>query len=293
MKPQVLFIVNPKSGTPHSKRWVRFAQRILSRNYEVDVVYTQRRGHGYELAVDAVKRGIHIVVAAGGDGTVNEVASALIGTQSVLGIFPSGSGNGLARELGYKPRMTLHTIHALRVGKTADIDFGYANGKPFFCTCGTGFDAEVANQFANNHKRGFWQYLKLCIKIYFGFEPMQCTLKKDDNSEEKREALVINCANIKQFGFGAQIAPKANVYDGLLNVTIVPNIGFWRALGCTIDLFIHQLHHNPAIESFTCKELNLSLPDSASFHIDGDAIDLGGNNQVNIKVGTGLKVIVP
>lgn len=287
----LLFIVNPVSGTSHNKKWVDKALKKLEGIYDIRTRETEYRGHGHVIATEEAEKGTDIVVAVGGDGTVNEIGGALIGTDTTLAIFPMGSGNGLARELGFSTKHADDSINRLHQGNTEMVDYGDADGKPFFCTCGTGFDAEIARLFTGNTKRGFWQYLKLCIKTFFSFKPIDTIIEVDGKKMEKK-AFLLNIANIKQYGFGAQIAPLATVKDGLLDVTLVPPVNLLIALKLTFGMFTHRLHKMRPIETFKCTSLTLTLPKGAPFHIDGDYVEMQSET-ISVKVvPNGLKVIV-
>lgn len=291
-KPNVLFIVNPVSGISKKKGWVQKAVKELDEIYNMQVSETRYAGHAITLANEAVKAGTDIVVAVGGDGTVNEVASALIGSSTKLAIFPMGSGNGLARELGLNPHSSRKAIETLRKGESHYIDFGLAFDKPFFCTCGTGFDAEIARRIAGSRVRGFISYAYLCAKALFSYKPVMVTYSIEGGDEITRPVFVLNVANIKQFGFGAQIAPLASVQDGLLDVTIVPPINFFQAMKLCIGMFAHNFNKLTPVESLKCTELTVTLPDDAPFHIDGDYIKRT-ENTFSIKViPGGINILV-
>ncbi|MCX7985407.1 MAG: acylglycerol kinase family protein, partial [Bacteroidales bacterium] len=158
-KEKIGFIINPISGTRNKDELPEYIYQILGSRYEIEIKFTKRRGHAFELAQQMVERQFDIVVAVGGDGTVNEVASALVHTSSALGIIPGGSGNGLARHLEI-PLDWKKAIELFLHFKKVPIDYGTANDIKFFCTCGVGFDAHVGHIFSQNKKRGFWTYLK-------------------------------------------------------------------------------------------------------------------------------------
>lgn len=288
---RVVFIVNPVSGTSNRKVWVDKAVKELGTDYEVDVIQTQYRGHGHTIATELAEKGADTVVAVGGDGTVNEIGSALIGSNSKLAIFPMGSGNGLARELGMSTKSAGKAIERVIKGKVEKVDYGVAGGKPFFCTCGTGFDAEIARLFTTNTTRGFWQYLKLCVKSFFTYKPIDIEYTVDGVTHQ-RQVFLFNAANIKQYGFGAQIAPLASVQDGMLDVTIVPKVNILTALKLTFGMFTHTIYKMRPVETFQCTSLTLTLPDGAPFHIDGDYVELS-ENKIRIElVKGGLNVLV-
>jgi len=288
---RVVFIVNPVSGTSNRKVWVDKAVKELGTDYEVDVIQTQYRGHGHTIATELAEKGADTVVAVGGDGTVNEIGSALIGSNSKLAIFPMGSGNGLARELGMSTKSAGKAIERVINGKVEKVDYGVAGGKPFFCTCGTGFDAEIARLFTTNTTRGFLQYLKLCIKSFFTYKPIDIEYTVD-GATHQRQVFLFNAANIKQYGFGAQIAPLASVQDGMLDVTIVPKVNILTALKLTFGMFTHTIYKMRPVETFQCTNLTLTLPSGAPFHIDGDYVELSDTTMDIKVVRGGINVLV-
>lgn len=290
-RTKIVFIINPKSGTWGKTNWIAMATKMLAQNFDLEFQYTTHRGHACELAQKAVANNISIVAAVGGDGTVNEIASALIHTNTALAILPLGSGNGLARDLGISTLLPFRAVEAIKKGKTIYIDYGTANGVPFFCTCGVGFDAHISRIFATNKKRGFWNYVVLAIREYFRYKPVECTLEYDGKIEKKK-AFIINCANIQQLGNNAYIAPKANYTDGLLNVTILKPFGLIGAVRLATRLFLKQIDKIKYTETFECERIVLDIPYDTPFHYDGEAAQVPTRIEVEA-VRLGLKVIIP
>ena len=162
----------------------------------------------------------------------------------------------------------------------------------YFCTCGTGFDAEIARRIAGSKVRGFISYAYLCAKALFSYKPVTVTYSVEGGETVTRPVFVINAANIKQFGFGAQIAPLASVQDGLLDVTIVPPINFLQAMKLAIGMFTHTFHKMSPVETFKCTELTVTLPDDAPFHIDGDYIKRTENTFTIKVIPGGINILV-
>lgn len=291
MRQQIIFIVNPHSGTWGKTNWIAMATRMLATEYDLEFKYTTHKGHAHSLAKAAAESGATTVVAVGGDGTVNEIASALVHTNTALGILPLGSGNGLARDLGISTLLPFNALETIKRKKVLNIDYGTANGTPFFCTCGIGFDAHISHLFADKSKRGFINYLRLTIREYFKYKPKEYLLKYDGKSITQK-AFVINIANIQQLGNNAYIAPKADFQDGLLNVTIVHPFGFFGALRLGATLFLKQIDKVRYVETFTCSEIELVLPPNTPFHFDGEASGVSRNILIKA-IPLGLKVIVP
>ena len=170
-KKVIEFIINPISGTKSKAVFHSLIDLNLDlKKFEYNISYTKERGHAFELASQAVSQGIDYVVAVGGDGTVNETARALIYEEAALGIIPFGSGNGLARHLNI-PLKPANALQLLNQEHILTIDAGKANGKPFFCTAGIGFDAHVGKLFSLATKRGFNTYVKTVLKEFFQYSP--------------------------------------------------------------------------------------------------------------------------
>lgn len=292
MRTKILFIVNPKSGTLGKTNWISIATRMLAKDFDLEFKYTTHRGHACELAQQAVADKVPIVAAVGGDGTVNEIASSLVDSDTALAILPLGSGNGLARELGISPLLRLNAISCIKHLNFKHIDYGRVNDVPFFCTCGVGFDAKISYEITQRTRRGLWMYVSLCLHEYFRYKPLECTLEHDGKTET-RKAFIVNCANIRQFGFNAYIAPRADLTDGKLNVTVIKPFGFWTALRLLAGLFTKRLDHfKKYVETFDCERVAISTPEKTPFHCDGDYIGL--SNRVEVAaVPHALKVAVP
>ncbi len=163
------------------------------RHFDIEFFFTERRGHAFELARQQVDNKVPYIIAVGGDGTVNEVAAALRDTESAMGIIPSGSGNGLARHL-HIPLRLRKALKVVNAAKTICIDYGIANGHPFFCTLGTGFDAHVSDIFAHTKKRGFLKYVSIIAKEFITYRSQEYTLSIDGDKFDT-DAMLVTIAN--------------------------------------------------------------------------------------------------
>lgn len=216
----LLVIINPISGRSSK---TKIAKRIIKSldlmKYDVTIRFTDHPGHATSLASEAVSDGFNVVVAVGGDGTVNEVARALVGTDTALGIIPCGSGNGLARHLRI-PMKTRKAIEIINTGEVDAIDVMTVNGQYCFCTAGVGYDAKVSAEYAQEARRGLVTYARKALRGWFKYEPEEYTIELD-NQVLKRKAVSITCANANQWGNEFYEAPKASLKDGLIDVTII------------------------------------------------------------------------
>lgn len=268
---RLLAIVNPISGRT-SKARVResILGNIDTTKYEVAIEMTQRPGHATELAAKAVEEGVEVVVAVGGDGTVNEVAKALVGTSTALGIIPCGSGNGLARHL-HIPMDVRKAVQILNEGTAIAIDSMTVNGIPCFCTMGVGYDAKVSEEYSKESTRGFVTYARKFIGGWFSYEPQEYIIVTDEKVME-RKAVAITCANANQWGNGFHVAPKASLRDGLIDVTIIHPIKFVNAIPMPAQILGYSFDKNPDVETLRVKSLLIKRRNTDVIHVDGEPI---------------------
>ena len=281
-KRTITFIINPISGT-HSKDAMPelIQQTIDAEKFDVDVRLTEYAGHASEIARQCVAQGTDIVVAVGGDGTINEVARSLVHTQTALGIIPCGSGNGLARHL----MLPLDIKKALEIINQCHIeafDYGVINGLPFFCTCGMGFDAFISLKFAEAGKRGPITYVENVLKEGLKYKPETYEII-DDSGTARYKAFLIACANASQYGNNAYIAPGATMKDGQMDVIIMEPFNALDAPQIAADLFMKTLGNNSKIKTFRTKHLHIRRQEPGAIHYDGDPIMTGTDIDVHIE----------
>lgn len=263
-----MLIVNPISGTLSKEGLDERVRRILEpAGFAVETFITEYAGHGAELASRAVEEHYYAVIAAGGDGTVNEIASRLAGSEVALGILPFGSGNGLARHLG----LSIDLDHALRIiaaDNPLRCDYGSVNGLPFFCTFGIGFDAKVSDVFSRMPSRGLTSYIRSALKEYLKYSPLTYEITSGGNAIRVKAFIVAVC-NASQYGNNAFIAPHASIRDGLLDITIIhAGNPLTRALA-GVELFTGRIDRNILIQTMRVREATIRrIPGTA--HIDGE-----------------------
>jgi YegS/Rv2252/BmrU family lipid kinase len=287
----IAILVNPISGTGGRVdvargRAEQAAALVARRGLDAEVYVTERRGHGHELARAAVKRGARTVVAWGGDGTVNEVASALVRTDTALAIVPAGSGNGLARELGipWDPERAFDV--ALGPGERR-MDAGELDGRFFFNIAGVGFDARVAELFAAEGllTRGFRRYASIALRELLAYEPEEYAVSVD-GEVLSQSALMIALANSRQYGNGAVIAPAARIDDGRLDVIIVGARSPLRAMLQIPLLFAGQVGRVRGVTMRQGSDVRLSASRDLRYHVDGEPC--GGSRSIAARVHPGV-----
>lgn len=288
---KIVFIINPISGTQNKESLVKSFDEVIDKErFSWEVVYTQRAGHAIEIAKEAAQNNVDIVVAVGGDGTINEIARSLIHTNTALAILPFGSGNGLARHLQI-PLEARKALQVINNGVEVVIDYGKINGVPFFCTCGVGFDAFVSLKFAEAGKRGPLTYVEKTLQESLNYRPETYELETEDGTQ-KHKAFLIACGNASQYGNNAYIAPRATITDGLLDVTILKPFTVLDVPSLAFQLFNKTIDQNNHIKTFKCKNLRIRRASEGVVHFDGDPMMTGQDIDVEVISG-GLKVIVP
>lgn len=261
------FILNPNAGTNSLQKRERIV-KSLNGIPNSKVWQTERVKHASELTEIAISEGATKVIAIGGDGTINEVASALLNSNIPLGIIPMGSGNGLARHLQIPLQFDKALYKALN-GTIISIDAGKWNERPFFCTAGIGFDAQVAAHFANRGKRGFLNYL---YSTLVSLNQYQAIAIKD-----KGLVFSFTVANANQFGNNAYISPESDLQDGLLETILIKPGGILALANLGISLFRKNLPFHPLVSVSSIHTLQIEASEGIPYHLDGESLTLTSN----------------
>ncbi|KAA9327529.1 YegS/Rv2252/BmrU family lipid kinase [Hymenobacter busanensis] len=267
---RLCFIFNPISGTNRNFDLQGLLNQVLSKDYALhyEIRPTQYAGHAEELAREAAAQGYGIVVAVGGDGTVNEVGRGLLGTGAAMAVLPRGSGNGLARHLGI-PLRPEAAVALLRRPRVLPIDVGRLNGRPFFCTAGLGFDAHVSRCFAEAGTRGLSTYVRVALREYQRYRPCPVEITLGDKHIQT-DCYVLAFANAAQYGNNAYIAPLADIRDGLLDVCLINQLPFTRAIRVAYGLAAGNLPTSGAADYHTAQTVHVRAEQALGFHLDGD-----------------------
>ena len=287
-KKKIVFILNPISGTV-SKAPDLIEERLDKDKFDYRIAETQHAGHATELAREAVEDGVDVVVAVGGDGTVNEVGRSLINTKSAMGILPCGSGNGLARHLNL-PMNLKKCVDILNYYDVKSLDYGIINDHPFFCTCGMGFDAFISMKFAEAGKRGPITYMQKVLEEGLSYEPETYVIEDKDGTH-RYKAFLVSAANASQYGNNAYIAPQASMSDGLLDIIIMEPFDLIDAPQVAIELFNKTLDKNLKIKTFRAKHIHIHRKKEGVIHYDGDPITSGADVDISV-VPKGINIIV-
>ena len=288
-KKRIIFVVNPISGTQGKKAILKCIDERLDRSiYDYSIVKTEYAGHATQIAANAVREKVDVVVAIGGDGTINEIARSLVHTETALGIIPCGSGNGLARHLRI-PMEPKAAIDVINRGYELCIDYGKINNILFFCTCGVGFDAFISLKFADSGKRGLLTYLENTLHESLRYQPETYEIENEEGTV-KYKAWLIACGNASQYGNDAYITPQASLTDGLMDVTIMEPFTVLDVPSLSFQLFNKTIDQNSRVKTMRAKKIKIHRTNDGVMHFDGDPLMAGKELEVEI-IPSGLRVV--
>ena len=291
VKTNILFVINPISGGKAKLRIPALIDRYLDKEkFNANFLLTEYAGHATEIVEEAITKNFDIIVAAGGDGTINEVASKVLEHKKILGILPLGSGNGLARFLNI-PQNLKDAIVLINQLKTDKIDSATFNNKCFFNLAGMGFDAHLSAAFSKDKKRGLAGYLKLSFKEVFTYKDEIYNINID-GIDYQREAFAVTIANSSQYGNNVYIAPRASVKDGLLDVCVIKPFSILKLPVLSYILLNGTAETSDMIEIIKGKNIKISRAKEGPVHVDGEPLNMGKEVQVAINP-LSLEVIVP
>lgn len=280
MNQKVAFVINPNAGVKKKIDVIEFIKTHFPKNISYDLIVWKNKDDFESIKQQILSGNYTIVVACGGDGTVNQVASVVVNTAMALAIFPLGSGNGLARS----NRIPLDLKKALQVierGTIKQIDSATINQYPFFCTAGVGFDAHIANEFAASTKRGFVTYFKTTVKEFFSYSPNLYKINIDGKIIEIK-AFLITVANAGQWGNDVYIAPEAELSDGILNISILKPFSNFAIPLIGMKLFSKKIHTSISLQSEKGKHIEIEFNGELPVHFDGEPIRV--SDKLSIKI---------
>ncbi len=287
---RVIAIINPISGagadtTVAARRAAMLRDAADRREIPLEIHMTERADHARELATSGVASGATLVIAWGGDGTINEVGRALMGTGAVLGVVPAGSGNGLAAALAL-PRDAAAAVAAAFDGAVRTIDAGLIAGRPFFNLAGVGFDAHVARLFNERARgsRGRWPYISIGVREGCRYSAAEYVISLDGLTRRVR-ALLIVFANGREFGMGARIAPQAELDDGFLDVTVVEDRSVLARFRDVPYLALAMTHRARGVAVSRIRSGTIETNGPIVFHVDGEPAAVDGRLEVGIVPG--------
>lgn len=294
---KVIFIINPKAGGASAKNVAAITgavRDVLAMETGIFEIKVTKSAGGAELySRDAVTRGFDAVFACGGDGTVNEAATPLVGTSTALGIIPLGSGNGLAKSLKI-PESVPEAIALVKRFRTRAIDVGVACDRYFFGTAGFGFDAHLSKRYnegaLTSKVRGIMPYFPLAVKEFYRYKREKVSIKIGNNIT-KVVPFLLTVANVERYGSDAIIAPGALPDDGQLDLCVVPDIGITNAYGLAAKLLSGDIESVKGFRHVRTESLEIDRDKTTLVHVDGQPFEWQGNIRVSV-LHKQLKVIV-
>lgn len=299
MHRKFIYLINPISGTGARGLLPDIIKnKTAEKNIPFEILHTNAAGDYHFLKEKIAVEKITDIIVCGGDGTVNQIANALLGIPVNIGIIPMGSGNGLAFAAKIPKRIhkALDTVFA---GNAVYIDSFYINNKFSCMLCGLGFDAQVAHDFAKQKKRGLATYVKQSTKNFFSAKHYVFELILDEKSIHT-EAFFISIANSNQFGNNFTIAPQASLHDGLLDIVVVNKMSKLRMIWAILKqvsigqvrLYEDKKYHRNDIHYFQTKKLTIKNPQLAPLHIDGDPAETAAAFEIEI-IENAFKLLMP
>jgi YegS/Rv2252/BmrU family lipid kinase len=288
------FILNPKSGHNARRPWLagHIREFIAARSLDADLVTTAGPRHATELAQAAVAAGCTRVIAVGGDGTMNEIAQALLHSPAALALVPCGSGNGLALHLGIPPRLPEALALATEAtAHVAAIDTGSANGRPFFNAMGSGFDADISERFNRLARRGLASYARIGLSA-FRARRSEWVIIHGGGQTKALLTLFVSVANSDQYGNHARIAPGARVDDGQLDLVAVRPLGLASAVPLVARMFLGKISTSPRVVRLRGARFLLERSGPGLIHTDGETHETGALVEIKVHPRS-LRLVVP
>ena len=294
MKNKIIFIINPIAGKGKGLMIETEIQSYFNqKNVEFETFLTESIGHATEITNQVLTKNPDIIVACGGDGTINEVAQALVGSNVALGIIPIGSGNGLAANL-HIPKTTEKAFETILNAKINKIDAGKINENYFFSNMGLGIDADVINNYAQTKTRNFLGYVTASTKAIFNFQPKKFNIELDNEHTLDDDFYFVFCSNSNEAGYGISFSPNAKLNDGKLDFLAVKKLNFIQQIQFSANVLgkrIEKMKQAKVLQVNSVK-FNSKQPKTIA-QVDGEAIIF---NQKSIEVSivpNALNVIVP
>ncbi len=289
---KIAFIVNPISGTKHKETVLEYVKGVFTpeRGYVAEFYTTKGPGDAYAAACRYKDNLYDIVVAVGGDGTVNQVAKGLINCKTKMAILPVGSGNGLARHL--KIPLSYHkAVDAILAENVQFIDAGKINDEIFFCTAGLGFEAVIGDRFNSAGTRGLMTYMQFSAKEYVKYRRETYRIAMPGNEYECK-AFLITFANSSQWGNNAFIAPDANISDGMIDMVVWKRAPLVAMPVLTAGLFLKTIQYSEFIDTFRCREVKISRQCEGLIQFDGESRTMGKEITISV-LPHAVRAIVP
>ena len=287
---KICFIVNPISGIGKPKKTEWLVSKLLDTSvFDFEIIYTNARGHATELAKDAAIRNYDIVVAVGGDGSVNEVAKGLIGTNTAMALIPAGSGNGFARHIK-TPIDIENAIVLLNNYSIETVDTWKLNEHFFLNIAGIGFDGHIAHLFESYGKRGLSSYAKLIFNEFKKYKCSDYILEIDGKKITVHNVFLMSISNASQYGNNAYVNKMSSIQDGIAEICLLKKFPLVASPLIALKMFSNSLSDSKYATTYSGKQITI-MKGSNKTHIDGDAIDTASTISISCNPKS-LKIVV-
>ena len=270
-KQKIRFIINPISGKKHKDHLPQQIEEHLDHSrFDYEIFISNYAGHASILAQDAINQHVDILAVAGGDGSINEVGTTLIGTDMALAVIPCGSGNGLSRCMNL-PLDPIKALQVINKNYRSKIDTVTVNDKSFISISGTGYDAKVAEDYSKDIRRGFDTYFRYIIRNYITMEEQPYTIVMPDETLDVK-AFFISFANSNQMGYDFPISPHASLWDGKVDLCIVqkPNPFELPIMGGY--MLDGMMDKAPKVKIIQTSEATIIRPKADVINLDGESV---------------------
>lgn len=285
---KIAFVINPNAGVKKKINVIEFIKDNFPKTIDYDLIVWKNANDFDSVKQQIITGKYTIVVACGGDGTVNMVAATVAHTNMAMAILPLGSGNGLARSNGI-PLKLKEALKVIGNARIKQIDGALINGIPFFCTAGVGFDALIADKFATSTKRGFVTYIKTSVREFFSYKPNDYKITVDGNVVNTK-AFLITVANAGQWGNDVYISPEASLNDGILHVSILKPFVMLSIVSIGIKLFMKKIHTSAHLLSLNGKRIEIEFSGNLPVHYDGEPLAVENNITIEVRPDA-LKIV--
>jgi diacylglycerol kinase (ATP) len=290
---KILFIVNPISGDIKKANLPALIDQYLDKSqYQYEIAFTKRAGHASSIAEKAIVKKMDVIVAVGGDGSINEIAKVIVNTELTLGIIPLGSGNALAYHLELPVKKIQKALEIINTGKIIKIDTLSSNKGEVICFAGIGLEAVAARTYRHLGKRGFLAYTWAAIlSIFFTFKPQRVKFIAD-GMEREEMVYMFTVYNARFLGYKVGKVSQVSIGDGLMHVVVIKTFAIWKLLWIAILELIGKIHLAKETEIIEAKTLKIELPKKAHTQLDGDSFITSSNFELEVNP-LSLNVIVP
>ena len=278
---KITFIINPIAGHKKYKNAEEKIYKYLNlKKFDLNIKYSKKKGDIQKVAREAIKNGSKIIIAVGGDGTVNEISRSLINSKLKIGVIPIGSGNGLALSLGI-PKNIKKAIEKINLSHTKKIDCISINNLHSINITGFGFDAFVAKYFSKEKNRGLLKYIYLTFLLLKKYKPKEYIIRLNKKII-KTKAFALTICNGPQYGNNFHISPIAKLDDGKLNICIVRPFKWYQFITLLKKFYFQKIHLSKLYTSHIANKLIIESDEKNLIHVDGESKIVKNKVYINV-----------